>query len=43
MISCEAYSNLNRLLRVTSYVLRFVNNLKSKLKKCDDLVGELLV
>ena len=41
IISCEAYSNLDCLLRVTSYVLRFVNNLKSKLKKCDALVGEL--
>ena len=40
IISCEAYSNLDRLLRVTSYVLRFMNNLKSKLKKCDALVGE---
>ena len=41
IISREAYSNLDRLLRVTSYVLRFVNNLKSKLKKCDALVSEL--
>ena len=41
IISCEAYSNLDRFLRVTSYVLRFVNNLKSTLKKCDALVGEL--
>ena len=41
IISCGAYSSLDRLLRVTSYVLRFVNNLKSKLKKCDAFVGEL--
>ena len=41
VISCEAYSNLDHLLRVTSYVLRFVNNLKSKLKKFDALVSEL--
>ena len=37
IISCEAYSNLDRLLRGTSHVLRFVNNLESKLKKCDAL------
>ena len=41
VISCEAYINLDRLSRVTSYVLRFVNNLKSKFKKCDALVGGL--
>ena len=41
IISCEAYSDLDCLLRVTSYVLRFVNNLKSKFMKCDALVDEL--
>ena len=30
IIHCSRYSSLNRLLRVTSYVIRFCNNLKTK-------------
>ena len=41
IITCEAYSNVDRLLRVTSFVLRFVNNLKNKLNKTELIVGDL--
>ena len=41
IISCEKYGNLDQLLRVTSHLLQFVSNLKSQLKKCDAIVGEL--
>ena len=41
IITCEACSNVDRLLRVTSFVLRFVNNLKNKLNKTELIVGNL--
>ena len=41
IITCEAYSNVDRLLRVTSFVLRFVNNLKNKLNKTELIVGDV--
>ena len=31
------YSKFNKLLRVTSYIMRFINNLKRKVK-CEDLI-----
>ena len=40
IITCEAYSNVDRLLRVTSFVLRFVN-IKNKLNKTELIVGDL--
>ena len=40
IITCEAYSNVDRLLRVTSFVLQFVNNLKNKLDKTELIVHE---
>lgn len=33
IIHCESFSRLQRLLRVTAYVIRFVNTLKGKVKK----------
>lgn len=33
IIDCERYSSLGRLLRVTCYVLRFVSNLKVKIRQ----------
>ncbi|XP_065054025.1 uncharacterized protein LOC135682870 [Rhopilema esculentum] len=33
LIQCERYSSLQRLLRVTAYILRFIKNLKSKLNQ----------
>jgi len=33
VICCENYSSLSRLLRITAYVLRFVDKLKSKVKR----------
>ena len=35
IIHCRRYSSLNRLLRVTSYVIRFCNNLKAKAMHID--------
>ena len=37
VICITHYSKLNKLLRVTSYVMRFINNLKRK-AKCEDLI-----
>ena len=34
IINCKHYSDINRMYRVTAYVLRFVNNLKAKIGKC---------
>ena len=36
VIKCEEYSNIHRLLRVTSYVLRFKHNLRSRV--CEQVV-----
>ena len=41
IITCEACSNVECLLRVTSFVLRLVNNLKNKLNKTELIVGNL--
>ena len=32
IIDCKHYSNVNRMYRVTVYVLQFVNNLKAKIE-----------
>ena len=32
VISCDRYSSLNRLVRVTAYVLRFVKNLRNRIR-----------
>ena len=34
VINIERYNDLNKLLRMTCYVMRFVNNLKGHLKSC---------
>ena len=33
LINCEDYSSLSKLLRVTAYVMRFVNNVKARMNK----------
>ena len=33
LINCEDYSSLPKLLRVTAYVMRFVNNVKAQMSK----------
>ena len=35
------FSDLERLLRVTAFVIRFVSNLKKSLKKTEGVYGEL--
>ena len=32
VLTCEKFSNLCHLLRVTAYILRFINNLKNKIR-----------
>ena len=39
----ERFSDLERLLRVTAFVIRFVSNLKKSVKKTEDVYGELAV
>ena len=39
----ERFSDLERLLRVTAFVLRFVSNLKKSVKKTEGVYGELSV
>ena len=39
----ERFSDLERLLRVTAFVTRFVSNLKKSVKKTEDVYGELAV
>ena len=34
IINCDHFSNLNSMLRVTAYVLRFVNKIKQRLLRC---------
>ena len=41
VMTCEDYSNLQRLLRVTALVLQFVKLLKLKLQKKDEMQKEL--
>ena len=38
IIDCERYSSMDKLLRVTSYVVRFIFNLRKKIKKDDDFL-----
>jgi hypothetical protein len=35
------YSTIGRLLRVTAYVLRFINNLKKRVENLDTTVGQI--
>ena len=39
----ERFSDLERLLRVTAFVTRFVSNLKKSVQKTEDVYGELAV
>ena len=39
----ERFSDLERLLRVTAFVARFVSNLKESVKKTEGVYGELAV
>ena len=41
IIACENYSNAKHLFRVTAYVIRFVQNLKRRVKGEDCVIGEL--
>ena len=41
IIPCEDYSDVQRLFRVTAYVLRFVGNLKRKLENANLVYGEI--
>ena len=41
IIPCEDYSDVQRLFRVTAYVLRFVGNLKRKLENGNLVYGEI--
>lgn len=42
VIDCHQYSNLNRLLRVTAYVLRFLRNLENRVKRRMQISTEVL-
>ena len=39
LIRCENYSSLQRLLRTTAYVLKFISNVKSKAKGLEAALG----
>ena len=42
VIDCRRVGKLSKLLNVTSYVYRFVNNFKARLgRNCQQVVGEL--
>ena len=42
VIDCRRFGNLSKLLNVTSYVYRFVNNFKARLRRtCQQVVEEL--
>ena len=43
VIDIERFSDLERLLRVTAFVIRFVSNLKKSVKKTEGVYGELAV
>ena len=43
VIGIERFSYLERLLRVTAFVVRFVSNLKKSVKKTEDVYDELVV
>ena len=42
VVNCLKYSSMDKLLRVTSYVLRFIYNIRKKLKhETDERIGEI--
>ena len=41
VIDIERFSDLERSLKVTAFVIRFVSNLKKSLKKTEGVYGEL--
>ena len=43
VIDIERFSDLERLLRLTAFVIRFVSNLKKSVKKTRAVYGELTV
>ena len=43
VIDIKRFSDLERLLRVTTYVVRFLNNLKAAVNKVNRMYGELVV
>ena len=43
MTDLERFSDLERLLRVTAFVVRFVSNLKKSVKKTEGVYSELAV
>ena len=43
VIDIECFSELERLLRVSTFVIRFVSNLKKSMKKTEGVYGELAV
>ena len=43
VIDIERFSDLERLLRVTAFVIKFVSNLKKSVKKTEGVYGELVV
>ena len=43
MIYIERFSDVERLLRVTAFVIGFVSNLKKPVKKAEGVYGELAV
>ena len=43
VIDIECFGDLERLLRVVAFVIRFVSNLKKSVKKTEGVYGELAV
>ena len=41
VLSIDKYSNFKKLVRITSWVLRFVNNIKKKIKKSEVSLTDL--
>ena len=41
LVDTSKYSTIGRLLRVTAYVLRFINNLKKRVENLDITVGQI--
>ena len=41
IIAAERFSQLNKLLRVTAFVLRFVNNIRACIAKTEPIIEEL--
>ena len=42
VIDCGRFSSLNKFVRVTGFVLRYVHNLKAFLSECEVKKGDLL-